>query len=95
MDDSAYGVTHRLAGDGTVKGVGKFCIDWAFEKCGHLRVDTHGDNRVMQNIFEKSGFTYCGTVYVEEDSYPRMAYEKVLKCTGFPNRETKLSECTQ
>lgn len=75
-DDSAYGVIHRLAGDGSVKGIGKFCVDWAFEKCGHLRVDTHGDNRVMQNLLEKCGFTHCGTIYVEEDSYPRLAYEK-------------------
>lgn len=76
LDDSAYGVVHRLAGDGSVKGIGKFCIDWAFEKCGHLRVDTHGDNRVMQKLLEKCGFTHCGTIYVEEDCYPRLAYEK-------------------
>ena len=75
-DDSAYGVIHRLAGDGSVKGVGEFCIDWAFEKCRHLRVDTHGDNRVMQKLLEKNGFMHCGTIYVMEDSYPRLAYEK-------------------
>ena len=27
---------------GSVKGVGKFCIDCAFEQCGKLRVNTHG-----------------------------------------------------
>ena len=77
-DDSAYGVVHRLAGDGSVKGIGEFCIDWAFEKCGHLRMDTHGDNRVMQNLLEKCGFNHCGTIYVEEDCYPRLAYEKCV-----------------
>ena len=76
LDTSAYGVIHRLAGGGTKKGVGKFCLDWAFEKCGHLRVDTHGDNRVMQNIFAKSGFVYCGIIYVAKDNHPRLAYEK-------------------
>ncbi len=76
LDDSAYGVIHRLAGDGTVKGIGKFCIDWAYGQCGHLRMDTHGDNQVMQNILKKSGFIYCGTIYVTEDCYPRLAYEK-------------------
>ena len=60
-----------------MKGVGKFCIGWAYGQCGHLRVDTHRDNRVMQNIFEKNGFVYCGTIYVTEDCHPRMAYEKI------------------
>ena len=77
LDDSPYGVIHRLAGDGTVKGIGKCCIEWAFNQCGHLRADTHGDNRVMQNLLKKSGFQYCGIVYVVEDSYPRLAYERL------------------
>lgn len=76
QDDSPYGVVHRLAGDGSVKGIGAFCIDWAFEQCGHLRIDTHGDNRVMQSLLERLGFERRGTIYVEEDDYPRIAYEK-------------------
>ena len=75
-DDSAYGVVHRIAADGTMKGVGKFCIDWAYAQCGHLRMDTHGDNTVMQNLLKKCGFAHCGTIYVEEDDYPRLAFEK-------------------
>lgn len=77
LDKSPYGVIHRLAGDGTVRGIGKFCIDWAFKQSGHLRADTHGDNKVMQNLLKKCGFVYCGIIYVEEDSCPRLAYEKV------------------
>lgn len=77
-NDEPYGVIHRLAGDGSVKGIGKFCLDWAFEQCSHLRIDTHGDNVVMQNLAEKAGFRHCGTIYVEEDDYPRLAYEKYL-----------------
>lgn len=75
-DESAYGVVHRLAGDGSVKGIGAFCLNWAFEQCGHLRVDTHGDNKIMQNLLNRLGFKHCGTIYVEEDDYPRLAYEK-------------------
>ena len=75
-DDSPYGVVHRLAGDGSVKGIGGFCIDWAYQNCGHIRIDTHGDNRVMQRLLERLGFVRCGTIYVEEDDYPRLAYEK-------------------
>lgn len=77
LDDSPYGVVHRIAADGSVKGVGAFCIDWAFQQCGHLRIDTHGDNIIMQKLLAKLGFTRRGTIYVEEDDFPRLAYEKV------------------
>ena len=77
QDDSPYGVVHRIAGDGSVKGIGTFCLDWAFGQCGHLRIDTHGDNHVMQNLLKRMGFTRCGVIYVEEDNYPRLAYEKM------------------
>lgn len=77
LDDSLHGVVHRIAGDGSVKGIGKFCLEWAFGQCGHLRMDTHGDNIVMQNLLGKLGFVHCGTIYVEEDDDPRLAYEKL------------------
>ena len=77
LNDTPYGVVHRIAADGSVKGVGAFCIDWAFQQCGHLRIDTHGDNSVMQRLLQKLGFTHCGTIYVQEDDYPRLAYEKL------------------
>lgn len=74
---NTYGVIHRIAGNGSVKGFGTFCINWAFRQCPHLRMDTHGDNYVMQNMLSKNGFVHCGTIYVEEDNYPRLAYEKL------------------
>lgn len=75
IDESPYGVVHRIASDGSVKGVGSACILWALDQCGHLRIDTHGDNVVMQHLLEKLGFVHCGTIYVEEDDFPRLAYE--------------------
>lgn len=77
MYDGPYGVVHRIAGDGSERGIGTFCINWAFEQCGHLRIDTHGDNTVMQNLVGKLGFVHCGTIYVKEDNYPRLAFEKM------------------
>lgn len=71
-----YGVVHRIAGDCSVKGIGRFCLEWAIEQSGgHLRIDTHPDNIVMQNLLKKLGFTCCGIIYVEEDDNPRLAYE--------------------
>ena len=79
IGDSEYGVVHRLASDGSEKGTGQFCLGWAFEQCGHLRVDTHTDNKVMQNLLSRLGFVRCGIIYVVEDNYPRYAYEKTGK----------------
>ena len=76
LDDRPYGVVHRIAADGSEKGVGTFCISWAFEQCRHLRIDTHGDNTVMRRLLAKLGFVHCGTIYVEEDNFPRLAFEK-------------------
>ena len=70
-----YGVIHRIAGDGSEKGIGTFCLEWAFRQCGHLRIDTHGDNIVMQNLLKKLGFSPRGTIYVHEDHDPRIAFE--------------------
>lgn len=77
IGDDTYGVVHRIASDGTVPGTGSFCINWAFEQCGHLRIDTHADNVVMQNLLHKLGFIHCGTIFVHEDNDPRLAFEKL------------------
>jgi len=79
---SSYGAVHRIASANTVKGAGTFCINWAFAQCGHLRMDTHGDNKVMQNLLKKLGFTYCGIIYVKEEQDPRLAFEKIGTVQG-------------
>ena len=79
LDESPYGVVHRLAADGSERGIGAYSINWAFDQCGHMRIDTHGDNKVMQHLVAKLGFVHCGTIYVEEDDYPRLAFEKTTK----------------
>ena len=76
LDDSAYGVVHRIAADRPGRGIGAFCLNYAYEQCHHLRIDTHEDNKVMQRLLEKEGFVYCGIIYVHEDKDPRKAYEK-------------------
>lgn len=82
IEDSPYGVIHRIAVDGSEKGIGTYCINWAYERCGHMRIDTHGDNTVMQNLLKKLGFVRCGTIHVEEDDNPRLAFEKTTLRQG-------------
>ena len=75
LSDAPYGVVHRIASAGTIKGAGSFCLNWAFEQCGNLKIDTHHDNIVMQNTLKKNGFVYCGIIYLE-DGDERMAFQK-------------------
>ena len=56
INDAPYGVVHRIAAAGTVKGAGSFCLNWAYQQCGNLKIDTHRNNTVMQNTLKKNGF---------------------------------------
>ena len=76
LNNDAYGVVHRIAGNGSVKGIGKFCLEWAYQQCGHLRIDTHADNKPMQHVVEKAGFSKRGIIYVA-DGTPRIAYDRI------------------
>ena len=75
LDDSPYGTLHRVAADGT-GGVFAAVLAFALEQNRHVRIDTHADNRVMQHVLEKYGFTRTGIIYLE-DGDPRIAYQKV------------------
>ncbi|MBP3816427.1 MAG: GNAT family N-acetyltransferase [Firmicutes bacterium] len=78
MDDSPYGVLHRIASAQIKKGILEFVIDWCFQRCNHIRIDTHEENAIMQKCLEKLGFSKRGTIYVKQDNYPRIAFEKTL-----------------
>lgn len=77
LNDFPYGVVHRIASAGKIKGAGSFCLNWAFSQCGNLKIDTHRNNIVMQNTLKKNGFSYCGIIYLE-DGDERLAYQKTL-----------------
>ena len=74
ISDTPYGVIHRVASDGSTGGVLRRCLDFCRSQCPHLRIDTHADNHVMQQLLDGAGFTRCGIIYVE-DGTPRIAYE--------------------
>ena len=77
LDSSPYGIIHRLASDGSQKGTGTFCLEWALEQCPHMRVYTHTANAPMRGLLVKQGFTQCGILHVQRDPFPRAAYEKL------------------
>lgn len=78
LSDAEYGTLHRVAGDGAVQGIFAAAAAFCEEKIGHLRIDTHEDNKVMQHLIVKHGFQKCGIIHVEDGS-PRIAYEKVAE----------------
>jgi len=78
-----YGVIHRIAkGANTPRGVGRFCIDWCFEQCGNVKIDTHEANAPMLRLLENIGFVYCGIVRYLIDGGERVAFQKRRKEQG-------------
>lgn len=74
INNEPYGVIHRLASTGKVKGVAKACFDYCFSLINNIKVDTNHNNIPMQNFFKKYGFSYCGVIYVSDGS-PRDAFQ--------------------
>lgn len=75
MSNERYGTIHRLAKDGTERGIFSECLAYCEGIIQHLRIDTHEKNRVMQRLIEAHGFCRCGIIHVADGS-PRIAYEK-------------------
>lgn len=71
--DRPYGTIHRIAGDGS-GGVLAAAVSYGASQIDHLRIDTHHDNKVMQNALAKQGFTPCGIIRISDGS-PRIAYQ--------------------
>ena len=87
-DDAPYGVIHRLASSGKLRGVMGFCADWALSRCPVLRVDTHESNATMRSAMARLGFTECGTIILGDET-PRIAFQKRRDC---PIRECRSEE---
>lgn len=73
--DTPYGTIHRIAGDGS-GAILKTAVEFAKSRIGHLRIDTHADNVVMQRAVRKQGYQPAGIIYVE-DGTPRIAYDLI------------------
>ena len=74
--DRPYGTIHRLASNGTVRGVSRACFDFCTGLSDYVRVDTHADNRAMQAAIEGYGFRKCGNIYASSGTL-RTAYDYV------------------
>ena len=72
--DRPYGTIHRLASNGTTKGIARACFDFCTEFIDYVRIDTHRDNLSMQTAILRYGFRQCGNIYVRDGS-ERIAYD--------------------
>lgn len=75
LTDGPYGVIHRIASYPDVHGVFGAIIGFAAARYPHLRIDTHRDNRIMQHLVLKHGFTYCGIIWLLSGD-ERLAFER-------------------
>lgn len=77
LNDEKYVTIHKIASNGKSHHLFKEVLDFASKFSSNIRIDTHEDNKVMQHILDKYGFTYCGIIYLENKD-KRLAYQKVL-----------------
>lgn len=76
LDDEPYGVVHRIAAAEGTRGAASFCMEWCMAQCGNIRIDTHADNKPMQGLLKKLGYTYCGVIELENGRGERLAFQK-------------------
>jgi GNAT superfamily N-acetyltransferase len=84
LSNQEFAVIHRIAVDSDYKGLGlatiilnnieQLCLE---KNIYSIKVDTHYDNKSMQQLLTKNNFQFCGTIYLE-DKNKRMAFEKLL-----------------
>ncbi|MDR1568414.1 MAG: GNAT family N-acetyltransferase [Streptococcaceae bacterium] len=84
QNNGKYATIHRFAVNQAYqgRGIGKSMFQALIQQAqqlgfNDLRVDTHPDNLVMQQLILKNGFTYRGIVYMSDNSQ-RLAYQRLL-----------------
>lgn len=64
LDDSEYVTIHRIASDGTHSRVYHEAVEFARKHYLHIRVDTHADNKPMQQAIRREGFRYLSLIHI-------------------------------
>lgn len=77
LNDAPYGTIHRIASDGSIRGIADACLKYCTSVINNIRIDTHKDNRPMLGWIRKAGFSYCGVIHVS-DGTPREAFQLVV-----------------
>lgn len=75
LNDKPYGVIHRIASAGRVGGIFAACLNWCRGYIDNIRIDTHRDNRVMQELLVRHGFSRCGIIFLANGD-ERIAFQR-------------------
>lgn len=75
LNDKPYGVIHRIASAGRVGGIFAAALDYCWGYVDNIRIDTHRDNRVMQELLVHHGFSRCGIIYLANGD-ERIAFQR-------------------
>lgn len=73
-NNNPYATIHRIASSGEIKGIFGYTMQYALQHYDSIRIDTHADNKVMQNAILNFGFKYCGIIHCWNGS-ERLAYQ--------------------
>ena len=76
-DEEPYHVVHRIASYPDFHGIFDSIMDFCFSHDPNIRIDTHWDNKIMQHLIVKHGFSYCGIIYLASGD-ERLAYQKMV-----------------
>ena len=74
LSDQPYATIHRIASSREVKGIFQTVLRYALQHFDAIRIDTHADNKVMQQAVLKAGFQYCGIIHCWNGT-ERLAYQ--------------------
>ncbi|MBR4461467.1 MAG: GNAT family N-acetyltransferase [Erysipelotrichaceae bacterium] len=77
LNDKEYGTIHRIASDGTAKGLFQTVLDYVRGFGVDIRIDTHEKNTRMLHLLEKYGFVRCGII-ITDDGTERIAFQKIV-----------------
>lgn len=77
LNDDPYVTIHKIASDGSVRGVLETAIRFCQSIAKNIRIDTHEENAVMRHLLQKNGFAYCGIIKLLNGE-PRLAFQKVF-----------------
>ena len=75
VEKNDYGIIHRVASDGSMKGVVSEAYNFVKNEISNIKIDTHKNNISMQTALAKLGFRKCGIIYPEYGG-ERILYQK-------------------
>ena len=73
QNNASYVTIHRIASKKHSRGIASYCMQYVQSLNQNVRIDTHRDNIPMQKLILKTGYLYCGIIYLENGE-ERLAY---------------------